>query len=211
VYTVGTRLFVACGLLTNFVATVPGKVYVVDTATDTLIPGATVTLPHKNPLGWFERFPDGGTDAGDLLIPTVENFTTAPGCLERVSTGDTPAAAGCVVDNASLGGYAVRTDIEVDSSQKMVWSAVAIPGDNNHGKLLGYDLANSALASAPLNPVAEKISDVAHCPSGQLVVFDSNAAAPGLRIYAGGAETTTKALRIGSALQSLPQHGIVCY
>ena len=71
-YAVGNRVYVACGLLTTtFEATQPGKVYVIDTATDAVETALTVTLLHKNPLGWFEQLPPGGPDAGDLVIATV--------------------------------------------------------------------------------------------------------------------------------------------
>lgn len=211
VYVVGTQLYVACGLLTNFKATGPGKVYLVDTTTDTPQAGLTVTLTHNNPLGWFERFPAGSPRAGDLMIPTVEDFKTAPGCVERVAVGATPASGGCVVDNPALGGYAVRTDGEADGDGQIVWTAVAFPKDFSRGELRAFDMSQGALWAGPLNPDTEQVTDVAHCPSGQVVVFDSTFGAPGLRVYEGTAEKTTAALVIGNAMQGLPQHGLVCY
>lgn len=211
VYLVGTQLYVACGLLASFKATGPGKVYVVDTTTDTLQPGLTVTLTHNNPLGWLERFPAGSPHAGDLMIPTVEDFDTAPGCVERIAVGATPASGGCLVDNPALGGYAVRTDGEADGDGQIVWTAVAFPGEFSRGELRAFDMSQGALWAGPLNPTTEQVTDVAHCPSGQVVVFDSTLGAPGLRVYEGTAETTTAPLVIGNAMQGLPQHGLVCY
>jgi len=211
VYLVGTQLYVACGLLTNFHATVPGKVYVVDTATDALRPELTVTLTHANPLGWLERFPAGGPHAGDLVIPTVENFSTAPGCIERIAVGAAPASGGCLVDNATLGGYAVRTDIEADDAGHIVWTAVAYPNDFSRGSLRAFDMSRDELRGTPLNPATQQITDVVRCPSGHIVVFDSTFGAPGLRVYQGTAETTAAALPIGTVMEGLPQHGLVCY
>jgi hypothetical protein len=211
IYLVGTQLYVACGLLTNFVATGPGKVYVIDTATDKPVPGLTVTLGHKNPLGWFEQFPAGGPLAGDLVIPTVENFTTAPGCVERITPGASPKAAGCLVDNPSLGGYATRLAIESDADGKIAWTVVAIPNDATHGNLRAFDMTLSALWAGPINPSSQQITDVVHCPSGQVVAFDSTTNAAGLRVYEGTAERTTAALPIGKIMAPLPQHGLVCY
>ena len=44
VYLVGTLLYVSCDLLDGFPPVRPGKVYIVDTATDRVKPGLTVTL-----------------------------------------------------------------------------------------------------------------------------------------------------------------------
>jgi len=211
VYLVGTQLYVACGLLRNFVASGPGKVYVIDTATDTVKPALTVTLGHKNPLGWFEQFAAGGRLAGDLVIPTVEDFATAPGCVERVTPGASPTAAGCLVDNPALGGYAGRLALENDADGQIVWTVVGYPSDTAHSNLRAFDMSLSALWAGPINPSTQKIADVAHCPSGQLVVFDSTANAAGLRVYEGTAEKTTAALPIGKIMFPFPQHGLVCY
>jgi hypothetical protein len=211
VYLVDTQLYVACGLLKNFQATGPGKVYVVDTTNDTVRPELTVTLVHNNPLGWFERFPAGSPHAGELAIPTVEDFVTAPGCIERVAVGAAPASAGCLVDNPALGGFAVRTDIEADGNGEIVWTAVADPADFSRGRLRLFDMTTGALRPAQVNPDSQKVTDVVHCPSGHTVVFDSTIGSPGLRVYKGTAETTAGALPIGNAKEGLPQHGLVCY
>lgn len=217
VYLVGTQLYVACGLLRNFAATGPGKVYVVDTATDTVHPELTVTLTHNNPLGWFERFPAGSPHAGDLVIPTYENPAIKPspdpalGCLEWVATGDKPASKGCLIDNTALGGYGIRTDIEADGDGQIVWTAVGDRGDFSRGALRAFDLSAGALRPASLTPGSEQPTDVAHCPSGHTVVFDSTFGSPGLRVYQGTAETTANALPIGTVKEGLPQHGLVCY
>jgi hypothetical protein len=206
VYLVGTDLYVSCGLLHDFVASAPGIVHVIDTAKNTV--KSTLTLSHKNPLGVFERVPGTGPQGGDLLIATVEDYQTAPGCIERVTTGGTPAAAGCLIDNAMLGGFATRTDPQVDPDLSIVWTAVAST-DFAHADLRAFDMGLAALWAGPLNASTEVIADLAHCPSGELIVADSAVGANGLRIYNGGAETTKAALPIG--LGSFSQHGLVCY
>jgi hypothetical protein len=211
IYLVGTRLYVACGLLHDFVASGPGKVYVVDTATDKVVPGLTVTLGHKNPLGWFEQFPAGGPIAGDLVIPTVEDFDTAPGCVERITPGASPKASGCLVDNAMLGGYATRLELEIDTDGQIMWTVTGIPKDFSHGNLRAFDMSLSAVWAGPINPSSQWVTDVAHCPSGQLVMFDSTMNAAGLRVYEGTAEKTAQALPIGKIMAPVLQHGLVCY
>jgi len=212
-YLVGTLLYVSCGLLDDanmFAAVRLGKVYVIDTATDTVKPSLTVTLSHKNPSSLFEQIPANAPHGGDLLISTSENFTTAPGCIERIATGTTPSFGGCVVDNAKLGGYATRVDFEIANGLAMVWSAVAIVPYTGQADLRGYDLMTSALWDAPINPPTEAVGEVVHCPSGQVVVVDSTKNASGLRVYEDAAEKTTAALPVGLAVVNSP-HGLACY
>lgn len=194
----------------SFGARHAGCATAIDTATDRAVPALTVTLGHANPFGWFEQFPAGSPYAGDLAIATVENFTTAPGCIERITPGAQPRAAGCLVDNAMLGGYSSRLDIESDADGEIVRALVGIPGDFAHRNLRTFDRSLNALWPDPLNPSPQLISDLVHCPSGQVVVFDSTTGAPGLRIY-DGAETTTAALPIGKIQALFPQHGLICY
>lgn len=211
VYLVGTQLYVSCGLLDGFKAVRPGKVYVVDTETDTVKPSLTVTLSHMNPISLFEQIPANAPHGGDLLISTSENFTTAPGCIERIATGTTPSFAGCVVDNAMLGGYATRVDFEIANGLAMVWSAVAVVPGTGQANLRGYDLMTSDLWDAPINPATEMIGEVVHCPSGQVVVVDLTPnAGNGLRVYENAAEQTTAALPVGLAVGFSP-HGLACY
>lgn len=207
-YLVGTLLYVSCGLLDGFAAVRPGKVYLVDTATDTVKTNLTVTLSHKNPISLFEQIPPKAPHAGDLLIGTTEDFATAPGCIERIATGAAPSFAGCVVDNAMLGGFVTRIDFQIDSGLAMVWSAVAVT-DFTHANLRGYDLMTNALWSAPINPAQQVIADVVHCPEGEVVVVDSTMNANGLRVYENAVEKTTAAMPIGLGFFS--PHGLACY
>lgn len=208
VYLVGTDLYVSCELLAGFPPTVAGKVYVVDTRSDTVKTDLTMTLVHKNPFGLFEQFPTGTPNAGDLVVATVEDFTT-PGCVERIATGATPSVAGCLVQGSDLGGYASRVDFEADSDGQIMWTAVAIPPDYKQASLRAYDMTLRALWDGALNPATQMIGDVAHCPSGQVVVVDTTPAAGGLRIYEGAVEQTTAAMPIG--LGSSSAHGLACY
>jgi hypothetical protein len=216
VYLVGTELYVSCGRLDNKNQYIPeglGLVHVIDTSTNAV--KATLMLSHKNPIGLFERVPGSGANGGDLLIPTTENFTTAPGCIERVTTGAVPAADGCLVDNAMLvdsplpGGFATRIEPEVDNGVQIIWTAVAITDSAHHANLRAFDMSLSALWAGPLNPSSQVIADVTHCPSGEVILVDSTPNANGLRIYNGAAEQTKAALPIGKDLFSA--HGVVCY
>jgi hypothetical protein len=219
VYLAGSDLFVSCGLLddTNkFVPRGPGKVYVIDTATNTI--KTTLTLSTNNPFGVFEQIPAGApNNAGDLLMPTVlfpvPPSTALPtGCVERIATGATPAAAGCVpmMNNTDLMGYASRIAFLIDKVDAVAITWIATPTTFPKSDLRAYDMPTSALWAGPLNPSTEAISDLAVCPHGELVVADTTMDANGLRVYnSGAAEVTKAALPIGLPPNST--HGIVCY
>lgn len=189
---VGTKVFVACGLLDNFAATVPGKIAVIDTATDTVT--TSFDMPARNPIGLFAR--GGASLGGDLLIGTAPSFTDyTSGCLVRVSTGASPAAS-CLISNQDLGGLANHVEVAPDDGTP--WVAVtgyAGPGfDNPFGRLRSV-VAASGEAGPVLSTAAQRIDDVAACAGGYVVTADG--AAGGVRIWKDGAERTTAALEIG--------------
>lgn len=193
-YAVGTRVFVACGLLDSFAVVEPGTIAVIDTTDDTL--ATTVTMPAGNPTGFFERAPAGGAFDGDLLIGTVPDFVDySTGCLVRVSTGATPTAT-CGPTNQALAGYVNRVAIGDDAA----WAAVTSfdAQFNGAGALVRVDLATGT-AGAALTPTTQVIQDVASC--GQYVfATDKAAGADGLRVFDTGGtvtELTTAPLDLG--------------
>ncbi len=197
-YLVGDQLYVACELLddtNNFTPRGPGKVYVIDTATDTL--AKSITMVYANPTNMFHAMP-----SGDLLIESA-NYTTGEGCVERITTGATPADAGCVVNNGTLVGSVSR--LEVAGTQ--LWLAIASPSFSPQW-LASFDLTSSAL-SAPVSPPSEAIGDLAVCPDGTIVVSDQTKNASGLRLYKDGTEFTSAPLVIG--LDTDSADALVCY
>jgi len=203
-FTVGTDVYVACQLLDGFTAKVAGKVYVIDSKTDTVQPARTVTLLHKNPFSLFERIPDGAPHGGDLVLSTVEDFV-APGCVERFTPGTT--ASSCWVSNVELGGFATRAAF--DASARITFFAV--PTKYPAADLLAFDMPTDLLWAGALNPMTQAIGDVAVCPSGDTVVFDASMTASGLRMYSGAAELTKAPLPIGIGNGFFSTHGILCY
>lgn len=197
-YAVGNLVYVACQLLDeSFAPRGPGKIAVIDSATDQL--ATTVVMQTKNPLGLFEQLP-----TGELVIGTID-FSDGSGCVEKITTGATPASAGCLVMNASLAGYANRYDAR--GSQLFV--AVASTTDFTRSDLWVYDMAASTLGTAPISASTEKIIDVAVCPDGTIVAADASSATGGVRVYRGGSEVTTAGLVVG--LTPAAQHGLACY
>lgn len=208
IYLVGSDLYVACQLLDDTQVVLPprgpGKVYVVDTTNDSV--RATLTLGHDNPFSLLEQVPAGAPHGGELLIGTVL-FDDGSGCVERIVPGATPQVAGCLVDNADLGGYASRIAFEDDAGGAVTF--LAVPTAFPHADLRALDMPTGVLRPAALNASAEIAGDVAVCPDGSIVVADPTMNANGLRVYQGSMEKTTAALPIG--LPPTSTHGLVCY
>lgn len=205
-YAIGTKVFVACGLLdANFAPRGNAKVYVIDTATDTKT--SSFELSSPNPIGLFEQSPSGSALAGDLVIPTV-NFNDGSGCVEQV--GKDATSKGCLVHNTDLPGYVSRIDFQTlpDASNVMLM-AVAY-SDFTHAALWGYDIAGATLWTSALTPSTETVQDVAACPNNTILIADKNkTSANGVRIYVNNSEVTTAPLSIG--LNPSAQHGLVCF
>jgi YVTN family beta-propeller protein len=207
-YAVGTKVYVACGVLDNFNAAEVGKIAVIDSATDTMT--AHVDMNYKNPYGFFVRAPEGSTYTGDLLIPSVPSFSSyTTGCLERVTTtGDTPTV-GCGLTNAQLAGFANKLAVSADGA--ILYIAVGTYDQNFSnptGTLEGFDLASGMLWSEPVSPATQMIVDVAACPGGDVVAMDQTFNMAGLRVWRGMTERTTEPKSIG-----LPPtvNALVCY
>lgn len=209
-YAVGTKVFVACGLLTNFSSMRDPKIAVIDTTTDTYVTSAT--LPYKNPFGLFQRTPVTSTFTGDLLIPLVDfgvfgdpNMPPMLNtrCVARVSTGAT-LAVGCAIQNADLGGY--PTNMSVSQDGKTLYLSVA--ESFTVGKLRSLNLDTGAVNATAISPSTQTIIDVAACPNGDVAVTDSTTNMSGIRVYRGATERTTAALSIGMTPVAT---GLVCY
>ncbi len=208
IYLVGSDLYVACQLLDDTQPFLPprgpGKVYVVDTATAHV--RATLTLGHDNPFSLLEQVPAGAPHGGELVIGTVL-FDDGSGCVKRIVPGATPQAAGCLVDNADLGGYASRIAFEADAGGALGFFAV--PTTFPHADLRALDMSTGMLQPGALNAGTEIAGDVEFCPDGSIVVADPTRNANGLRVYQGSMEKTAAALPIG--LPPTSTHGLVCY
>ncbi len=197
-YLAGGDVYVACQMLDeNFAPRGPGKIVVIDTSTDQV--KTTITMQSKNPLALFEQLP-----GGDLAIASID-FSDNSGCVERITTGATPASAGCIVTNATLAGYANRFDARAST----LYVAVASPTDFTKSELWAYDMMANALGSAPISAASEKIIDVTACPDGTIVASDGASASGGVRLYRNGSEVTTDPLVVG--LTPAAQHGLACY
>jgi len=206
-YTVGDEVYVACDVLDEHHAPRgPGQIAVIDAATNAV--KTTFPLANANPLGVFEQLP-AGVLGGDLVIPTVPDFVDfSTGCVERVQTGASPRANGCVATNRELGGYAARLDLQL-GNPPILWLIASSFDTAPHGNLQGYDLSTSKLWPLPVSPQTQILVDLAVCPNGLVVAADQTMAANGLRVYRGATEQTAAPMRIG--LRPGSSHGLVCY
>lgn len=207
VFAAGGKVYVSCGLLDEgaelFPPRGPGVVYVVDPATDQVT--ATLRLSTANPIAQLEQIPAGAPHAGDLLLPTV-TFATGVGCVERITPGATPAAPGCLVTNADLGGYASRLTFQIESG--IAYMLISVPRFPNADLKL-YDLASELVWAGSISPATQVAGDVVVCPSGEMIVADTTTGSNGLRIYFGTSELTTSPLAVG--LPPMSTRGLVCY
>lgn len=194
-YLVGDDLYVTMELLDDsFAPRGPGKVAVIDVTTDTV--RTAFDLQHANPVGFLQP----GFD-GDLLVATV-SFSDFTGCVERIAVGETPSSS-CVIDNDELGGYASGIALDGDEA----WLAIT-KSSFTEGELRSVTAAG-ALGAASVTPAAQQPSDVAVCPTGDLVVVDNAFGAAGVRVYdAAGNELTSAALDLGQP--PVASGGVVC-
>jgi len=184
-----------------------GKVAVIDTDTDTLID--VLELTTANPYGHTAITPSDSPLGGDLLVPTSPTWADlTQGCLERVSTGASPAATGCLLENSDLGGYVSGCDYDAEGNR--LWVAVTEGFDEEDygalGKLMVCDLSGTSPACEQVSEATQRPFDVARCPTGYVVVADADG---GLRIFDNaGTELTTDLLDIG-----LPpvDDGVICF
>lgn len=202
-HVLGGEIYVACGLLEQFAPTGPGKLVVIDPATDTV--RTTIDLATRNPFGLFEALP-GGTQ---LVLPSVDFGDGNAGCIERITAGATPTAT-CLVTNEVAGGYTVSSAVQrLPSGNDILWMVVT-SNDFSRADLRGYDITTSTMWPDPVTPPAQLLNDVVVCPNGELVVADKTMASNGLRVLDdGGRERTTAPLAIGLAPAS--SHGLVCF
>ncbi|MEM9488914.1 MAG: hypothetical protein AAGC55_07200 [Myxococcota bacterium] len=197
-YLDGTTLYVACGVLDAFTPVGPGKIAVIDTTTDTLIEAFDMATP--NPFGGLVATPDG-----DLLLGTVDfGAGLTSGCIERITLGESPSSAGCLIENKQLGGYAGSYKMGSDGSLYLTVTTGFTEDDP--APVLRYDLTEGVLDTTPLNNAGQQISSLTQCPTGEWIVTDRSGAS-GLRVYsAEWQELTSEQLNI-----VMPPAGTICY
>lgn len=217
VHRIDNFIYVACELLDeNFAPRGPGKIYVVDP--NTRVVTRTVTLTTANPINLLQQIPPHAPNAGDLVIGTID-FATGAGCLERIAVGADPTAAGCVLTNAELGGYAARVDyyapeftgpVTAIIPTQVMWTVVSDPVTFT-ASVKAYDInSGTSPIAMEVTGQAQAPGDLTVCPTGDVVVSDAPfGGTGGLRVYRGPMELTTMTLPVGLNPASIA--GLVCY
>jgi hypothetical protein len=208
-YAVGTRVYVACGLLDpTFTPRGPGKMVVIDTTRDVV--ETSFDLPAANPAGLIMSSAPATTYGGDLLVPTVPSFTDMRmGCLARVRTTGAPGANGCAVSNLELGGYVNHAEMSADGARLWLATALFSPDFSTQtGKLRALDVVRGELDPV-VSAASQMIVDVATCPDGRVVASDITMDDSGLRIWKDGVEETTATIDIGRPVS--PGNGLICW
>ncbi|MFN0249753.1 MAG: YncE family protein [Kofleriaceae bacterium] len=205
IYKIGTSLFVTCQILDDSMRFLPprgpGKLYTVDIGTRTKTGEATLTT--ANPFGLLDQLPNNG----DLVVGTID-FADGSGCLERITTGATPAAS-CMATNTALGGNVTRVTIRNDTE---ILAVVANPSFAMGSSLKVIE--DNGTVGATFTKAGQVLRDGVACPSGAVVVEEGPsgvAPAPqGLRVYsASQTETTTGPIDVGLKPQSF--RALACY
>lgn len=207
-YAVGTKVFVACGQLDDhFVPRGVGKIVVIDTTNDH---ATALSLPDKNPQGFFIQTPDTSAFHGDLLIATVPSFDTyTQGCLVRVPTdGTTAPSCATGLTNAAVGGFYNTMAIGPDG-KLYVTVVVSQNYTTTSARLRTIDMMTGAMNATAISPTTELLTDLAACPDGTIVASDQTFGATGIRVFKNGTEVTTMPISIG--LPPIFSGGLVCY
>lgn len=181
-------VFVACQRLTNFAASNPSMVVVIDARSDAIVdadattPGVqAITLTGRNPISDFVYDSAGQS----LLIGCAGAFGAMDGGIERIDPV-TLQSLGFAITEATLGGdvldiawndpdhsYAVVSDASFNASV-VAWSA-------NAGTLVG---------SGPVYaPGGFSVPDCAVNGRGELYICDNTFTAPGVRVFSAGPDT----------------------
>jgi hypothetical protein len=214
VVAVGNALYVSCSLLDPTNHSAPrgfGKVYVVDATTKVKNAAATITLTTKNPLSLMERSPETGPLLGKLVVSTVEfpPVGTGVGCIEVIPVDGVTTTSSCLVDNATIGGFAGRLDFHGDDHAMTLWYA-ATTTDFSAQFLSAYDFATQTVFPTVVTPTTQSPNDMVVCPGDHYVYADETMTTGGVRVRGPNSEATAAAaLDIGLSPQS--SHGLVCF
>lgn len=181
-------LYVSLQRLLNFAPARQGAVAVIDTATDQVIGG--ITLTGQNP---FAKTKGLSVAPGDyLVVAQVGNFGITDGGIERVDLF-TGRALGFFVTEAALGG-----DINdfVLVSDRLGYAVVGAPDFTT--SLVSFDPSAGRVTRTLLSGV-EYVADIELNNRGELFVLDRTFERPGVRIFraADGTELTPEPLDVG--------------
>lgn len=183
---VGPYLFVACQRLTNFLATNPSVVVVIDTRTNTVVdvdpvaPGVqAIPLLGRDPV--TDLIYDSATQT--LLVGCVGLYGVLDGGIERI---DAVAfqSLGFVITEATLGG-----DIGDIAWNGPDHSYAIVSDASSNASVVAWSATTSAVLDTVYAPGGFSLPDCEVNDRGELYVADNRFTAPGVRVFRTGADT----------------------
>ena len=200
---VGERLYVSCQLLdrATFAPRGNGKVAVLNTSNDSL--ETVFDLTASNPSAQFVQ-----TDSGDLIFSTAPGAifggSNDAGCVERISTGATPALEECLTSNVELNAY----------PRQVLPHGDAIMFVNVEGFTAAdiREVSGGVVSTVSLPGLGTNIGNITECPTGHLVVDDNTTDARGVRVYdESGAAVNATPLDVGWSEFFSPSNSTICW
>ena len=183
---VGDRLYVSLERLTNFVATEPGALVVIDVNTDQVL--SAITLTGKDPFGSTAGLTviDGG-----ILVSEVGSFGVNDGGIERIDLAS-GTAQGYVVTEDDLGGDI--TDF-VWVSEHLAYAIISKADFSN--ALVAFDPTTRMVTQTLVS--SGNLADIELDDRGELFLADRSTTQPGIRIFraSDGVELTSTPLATG--------------
>jgi len=155
----------------------PSYIAVLDPTTDTLVDHFTLEL--LNPVGPLQRVP--GTT--DLVVTMGGNWTGADSGLERIDTVNRTSAA--LLTPSELGGILAAFTLRDDGCGH----AIVMQVQTYDTALITYCLDGTGIATC-VHAGEFKMTDLKETDDGRLLVTDTTATAPGVRIF--DADTCTE-------------------
>lgn len=193
----GDKVFASLGLLDADFASQGGKVLVIDPVTDTV--ESDIDLAYGNPFGLMATTEASSAFGGDIIVSTTD-FSGTGGCVERISTGASPASLGCLAENSALGGFSTTLQVTGDSA----WLAVSTSFTT--AKLISVS-ADGTVGDTSLTPVDQHVTDFVVCPTQHIIANDRTTGT--LRVFdLEGTEMNKAPLDIG--LPPTYTNGLVC-
>ncbi len=194
----GGMLYATLGIIDNEFTSNGGEVVVIDPSNNSI--ATDFSLVNNNPFGLIEVSADDSAFGGDLLVGTTDFGPN--GCIERITPGAAPTSAGCLITNAELGGYVSKLQIQGDSA------VAAVSTSFTESKLVRI-AEDGTLTEASITPATQHVTDIAVCPSGDILTNDLNTGT--IRVYDESDEQRGDAGGIDLGLPPVFTNGIVCF
>jgi hypothetical protein len=168
----GDRAYVTLDLLDDsFFPRGNGKILVIDLNSDTIV--SSFELKYANPYNFIQPFGDG------MVVVSDGDFSGTTGCIERFSTGATPASETCLLENSALSATIGPMTVTPD---EVYFVSSTYDADFHPTSELHRVSSAGVLAPGTLTPHSETPADVAYVAATNQIVYGDTKAG-GLRVF----------------------------